>query len=75
MAATMSFAAIDPSTIVGLWHFDEGDGNIVADSSGNGHDGEIDGAIWSGGKLGDGLEFDGDDSVIVPDAPDLRIGE
>ncbi|MCH8292637.1 LamG domain-containing protein [Candidatus Poribacteria bacterium] len=75
MATTMSFAAIDPSTIVGLWHFDEGNGSTVADSSGNGHDGEIDGAVWVDGKMGDGLEFDGDDSVIVPDAPDLRIGE
>ena len=46
MATTMSFAAIDPSTIVGLWHFDEGNGSTVADSSGNGHDGEIDGAGW-----------------------------
>ena len=74
MTAAMSFAAVDPSNIVGLWMFDEGSGNIVTDSSGNGHDGEIDGAVWVDGKIDKALEFDGDDSVTVPDAPDLRIG-
>jgi hypothetical protein len=69
-----TIAAIEPSSIVGLWLLDEGSGNTVADLSGNGHDGEIDGAVWVGGKMGQALEFDGDDSVTVPDAPDLRIG-
>ena len=44
-----SFAAIDQSTIVGLWLFDEGSGSTTADSSGNGHDGEINGAVWVDG--------------------------
>jgi hypothetical protein len=69
-----TIAAIEPSSIVGLWLLDEGSGSTVADLSGNGHDGEIDGAVWVGGKMGQALEFDGDDSVTVPDAPNLRIG-
>ena len=39
-----SFAEIDPATIVAGWLFDDGKGNIVSDISGNGHDGEIQGA-------------------------------
>ena len=29
-----------------LYHFDEGDGEVLVESSGNGHDGEIHGANW-----------------------------
>ncbi len=62
-----------------LYHFDEGAGDVVADASGNGHDGKITGAEWV--KAGKphvpsasppptkdyALEFDGvDDYVEVP---------
>ena len=36
--------AADANT-VGLWHFGEGDGTMVADSSGNGHTGTLQGAL------------------------------
>lgn len=50
------------------WKFDEGSGFIAGDSSGNGKDGIIDGAIWTTGKAGNALSFDGfDDWVDVPD--------
>ena len=42
--SVLSFAEIDPATIVAGWLFDEGNGNITSDISGNGHDGEIQGA-------------------------------
>ena len=29
-----------------LYHFDEGSGDVLQDSSGNGHDGKIVGAKW-----------------------------
>ena len=36
--------------LVAEWHFDEGSGNVVKDSSGNGNDGVIYGATWAEGK-------------------------
>ena len=35
----------DPDTIA-LYHCDEGQGQVLADASGNGHDGQIIGATW-----------------------------
>jgi hypothetical protein len=42
-----------------LWLFDEGQGTTAIDSSGNGCDGEINGATYVQGKYGTGLRFDG----------------
>jgi PGF-CTERM protein/uncharacterized repeat protein (TIGR01451 family) len=49
--------------LVAEWHFDEGSGGVVKDSSGNGNDGTIHGAKWVDGKYGKALEFDGKDYV------------
>ena len=46
MFAGLSDAKINPESIVGIWLFDEGKGDAAADSSGNGNDGEINGATW-----------------------------
>ncbi|MCE2415537.1 LamG domain-containing protein [Candidatus Poribacteria bacterium] len=59
LAALPSFAKIDPDTIMGMWLFDEGKGNVATDSSEHGNDGEIHGAKWVDGKFGKALEFDG----------------
>ncbi|KAF5413493.1 MAG: hypothetical protein C5S49_08470 [Candidatus Methanogaster sp.] len=40
--------------LVAEWHFDEGSGSVLADSSGNGNDGVIHGATWVEGKYGGG---------------------
>jgi len=70
--AGISRAEIDPGTIVGLWLFDEGDGDVVEDTSGNGNDGEIFGPVWTTGKFGSALDFDGTDIYVeVPDDPSL----
>ena len=38
--------------VIGVWLFDEGNGNIVKDVSGNGHHGEIIGEVaWADGKF------------------------
>jgi hypothetical protein len=64
---TSTANAGDPS-LVGWWRFDEGSGSVAADSSGNGLDGTIEGAIWTAGKSGSALEFDGaDDAVRIPE--------
>jgi len=60
--------------LVAEWHFDEGSGSVLADSSGNGNDGVIYGATWVEGKYGGALRFDGvDDYVDVPHSPSLDI--
>jgi hypothetical protein len=50
------------------WKFDEGEGNIAYDSSGNGNNGTlINGPTWVPGKFASALKFDGvDDYVEVP---------
>ncbi len=50
--------------LVAEWHFDEGSGNILKDSSGNGNDGTIYGATWTTGISGKALSFDGVDDYV-----------
>ena len=52
---------------VGLWIFNEGNGDLVNDLSGNRNHGTINGATWVPGKGGPALDFDGDDYVELPD--------
>lgn len=71
--ANSSYAKIDLKTVVGIWLFDEGEGEIANDSSGNGnHVRLMNGTAWVEGKFGKALSFDGVDdfaSAIVPGAP------
>ena len=63
--AGISNAALDPDTIVGIWLFDEGKGDIAKDSFENGNDGEFVGVPeWVDGKFGGALEFDGAGSYV-----------
>jgi hypothetical protein len=63
-----SIAEIDPQTLAGLWLFDEGQGDVAGDSSGNGLDGEFTGGPkWVDGRFGKALEFDGASYVTIPD--------
>jgi len=62
--------------LVAEWHFDEGDGSVLKDSSGNGNDGVIYGATWVEGKYGEALSFDGvDDYVEFSYDPDFTPGK
>ena len=64
----------DPA-LVGWWTFDEGTGDIAADSSGNGNDGTLNGPVeWTTeGKLGGALKFTGPyNYVLVQDSPSLN---
>jgi hypothetical protein len=59
--------------LVAHWTFDEGTGTIAYDSAGN-NDGTIYGATWTTGKLGDALNFDGNnDYVQVPNNQSQQI--
>ena len=61
MSIFFCFGIINASAdAIGVWLFDEGNGKIVKDLSGNGHHGEIVGEVaWADGKFETALEFDG----------------
>jgi len=64
----------DPA-LVGWWKFDEGTGDIAADSSGNGNDGTLNGPVeWTTeGKIGGAMAFTGPyNFVLVPNDPSLN---
>ena len=76
MFVGQSDAKIDPDTVVGIWLFNEGKGDIAQDSSENGNDGKFVGdPQWVDGKFGGALEFDGATHVEIPDAEILRLGK
>ncbi len=50
--------------LVGWWKFDETNGTVAYDSSGNGNDGNFtNGPTWTTGKIGGALSFDGVDDL------------
>ncbi len=63
--------------MVGWWRFDETDGQVAADSSGHGNDGELVGnPRWQQGHISGSLEFDGEnDYVRVEPVSSLDITE
>ena len=67
-----SISEIDPESLMGMWHFDQGQGNTVKDSSPNGNDGKIVDAERVEGKEGMGIEFDGSNHVVIPSERDYR---
>ncbi|MHC4230289.1 MAG: LamG domain-containing protein, partial [Planctomycetota bacterium] len=59
--------------LVAYWSFDEGSGDRVFDSSGNGNDGTINGASWGEGKYGPALHFNAQDNYVeVPTSESLE---
>ena len=58
--------------------YDEGQGTLAADASGNGHDGEISNPEWDSGIFGGALRFGGDGSdafVTVESTDALNVNE
>ncbi len=74
-AISSSVRALDTDGLVGVWLMDEGKGEAVTDSSGNGLDGKIAQGKpkWVKGKFGGAMEFNGSDMVTVPDDDALDI--
>ena len=64
LAPATALASSDDG-LVAEWHFDEGSGSVLVDSSGNGNDGTIYGATWVDGKHGTALHFDGQDDYVT----------
>lgn len=57
------------------FHFDEGNGNVVYDTSGNGLNGTQMGAAWVGGRWGNALSFNGAaGQVTIPHGEWLNLG-
>ena len=67
--------AAQPADLVAAYAFDEGSGISVADLSGNGNVGTLQGPSWTtAGKFGSALSFNGSSSrVQVPDAASLDL--
>ena len=71
-----TYAEIDFSTARGIWLLDEGEGNIINDSSGNENHGELQGGEWTDGQDGPALSLNGqDDRVIIPDSDSMYLEE
>lgn len=63
-----SYAEIDTENVVAVWLFDEDGGDVIKDSSGNGHDGQaVGGPAWEDGQFGKALQFDGVDDWVEVD--------
>jgi len=59
-----------PMGLVAHWTFDESGGDVVGDSSGNGHDGQLTGGAWTtAGRFEGALEINSGAYVTVPDFP------
>ena len=63
------------SSLVAAYSFDAGSGSTLADTSGHGNTGSIEGATWTtAGRNGGALSFDGvDDLVTIVDARTLDL--
>ena len=70
---SVSTAQVDPETIVGLWLFDKGVGDVAQDSSLNANHAAFNGgAKWGKGKFGNAISLDGaDDYLAVEDSDSL----
>jgi hypothetical protein len=65
MFASLSLGEIDEGSIIGMWLFDEGKGDVAEDSSGNGNHGTLmNDPKWVDGKFGEALSFDGVDDYV-----------
>jgi len=75
LVVCFAHAAIVPESMVAAWLFDEDEGNVIKDFSGNGHEGNIAGAVsWIDGKFGEAIEFAGG-SINVPDHDSLNFDD
>jgi hypothetical protein len=69
----MDVVGLSPNSLslglVAHWPCDQASGATLTDKSGNGHDGNVEGATWIDGRFGGGLRFQDGSSVAVPGFP------
>ena len=69
-------ARVDAGSTVGVWLFEEGEGDTATDYSGKGLDGAIEGkAEWVEGVFGKAMEFDGEVRIVVPSLGEVKGDE
>lgn len=63
-----------PGSLIAQYHFDEGPGSLVRDSSGNKHDGLVmGGARWVPGRGRRAIVFDGSNRISIPSSTLLNV--
>ncbi|PIO00515.1 hypothetical protein COT72_00365, partial [archaeon CG10_big_fil_rev_8_21_14_0_10_43_11] len=67
-ATLVSGAVVADPNLAAAYTFDEAQGSVLHDLSGNGNDGTITGASWVGGYNGSALKFDGASNNIAVSA-------
>ncbi len=50
---------VPTTSLIGQWKLNENSGLVAADTSGKNHQGSVTEAVWTSGKAGNGLQFDG----------------
>ena len=75
VVALAAISQAGDETLVLYLKLDEGSGDVAGDSSMYGNDGTLRGPVWTEGKYGFGLLFDGTTDVEVPDTEILRLTE
>ncbi len=65
LTATAGDEARAEEGLAAHWTFDEGDGQVARDLTGNGHDAQLDGPEWVWSPRGHALRFDGVDDIVT----------
>ena len=61
-------------SLVAYWPMDENSGTTIYDETVNNNDGTVNGAVWTIGKSGSGLNFDGiDDYIEIPFSQSINV--
>lgn len=66
-------AQSDQTGLLAWWKFDEGNGHVVRDASGNGHNGSVNNPDWVEGKINHALNFERGGFVEIPDHKELQL--
>jgi hyaluronate lyase len=75
MFMAKSEARIDLKSLMGMWLLNENKGDVVRDSSGNGHDGNfVNDVKWTEGKFGKAVVFNGESHLDHGTPPTLNVG-
>ena len=72
LTSTSDAATVANEGVLGIWLFNEGNGEQISDSSGNGNNGKLlfaGKSKWVDGKFGMALEFDGDQAFVEMNTP------